>query len=146
MACASCIYISFIHLTDRPIHPFIPRPTTPHTQVSDRTFKGMLDHKMGGKTILPGMFFVEMALEASNAFPVTLANVEFKSMLRIPVASKGEQPLLVGLNFKDVKVRPCYCRSMHAHLVLSHDPAAPQLIHPPITPPPTHRTRSAPSR
>lgn len=64
--------------------------------------------QMGGKTILPGMFFVEMALEASHAFPCTLANVEFKSMLRIPVASKGEQPLLVGLNFKDVKVS-CAC-------------------------------------
>lgn len=105
-------------------------------EVSDRTFKGMLDHKvrwwtgsctshhrtrltyvwappharthqnkqMGGKTIVPGMFFVEQALEASHTFPVTLANVEFKSMLRIPVASKGEQALLCGLAFQDVKV------------------------------------------
>lgn len=33
-------------------------------QVSDRTFKGMMDHRMGGACILPGTFFVEMALEA----------------------------------------------------------------------------------
>lgn len=72
-------------------------------EVSDRTFKGMLGHRMGGKTILPGMFFVEMALEASRTYPVTLANVEFKAMCRIPVASKGEIPSMIGLTFSDVK-------------------------------------------
>ena len=86
-------------------------------EVSDRTFKSMLDHRMGGKTILPGMFFVEMALEASHAYPVTLANVDFKAMCRIPVASKGEVPSLVALTFQDVKedvrsfeVRSAPCR------------------------------------
>jgi len=72
-------------------------------EVSDRTNKSMLDHRMGGKTILPGMFFVEMALEASHTTPVTLANVEFKSMCRIPVASKGEVPSMLGLTFKEIK-------------------------------------------
>lgn len=108
--------------------------------MSDRTFKGMLDHKMGGKTIVPGMFFVEMALEASHTFPVTLANVEFKSMLRIPVASKGEQPLLVGLKFSDVKVSFVACTR------LTLEVHARQPAHAWAPPQTTPRTTSAPSR
>lgn len=71
------------------------------SEVSDKTYKKMCDHKMGGQAILPGMFFVEMALEAAGGFPCTLTNVEFKSMLKIPMASQGDTGALLGLNFKE---------------------------------------------
>jgi acyl transferase domain-containing protein/NADPH:quinone reductase-like Zn-dependent oxidoreductase/thioester reductase-like protein/acyl carrier protein len=71
------------------------------SEVSDRTYKQMCDHKMGGQAIFPGMFFVEMVLEAVKGAPITLTNVEFKSMLKIPSASSGENPSLVALNFAE---------------------------------------------
>ena len=71
------------------------------TEASDRTYHDMTDHKMGGSAIFPGMFFVEMVLEAVKGAPVTLTNVEFKSMLKIPAASSGENPALVALNFTE---------------------------------------------
>lgn len=53
------------------------------TEVSDRTYPKMCDHVMGGKTIIPGTFFVEMALEAAGGLPITITNVEYKAMLRV---------------------------------------------------------------
>lgn len=61
----------------------------------------MCDHKMGGNAIFPGMFWVEMVLQAVKGYPVTLTNVEFKSMLKIPTASAGENPALIALKFQD---------------------------------------------
>ena len=71
------------------------------TEASDRTYKHMTDHKMGGSAIFPGMFFVEMVLEAVKGAPVTLTNVEFKSMLKIPASSSGENPALIALSFTE---------------------------------------------
>jgi acyl transferase domain-containing protein/NADPH:quinone reductase-like Zn-dependent oxidoreductase/thioester reductase-like protein/acyl carrier protein len=71
------------------------------SEVSDRTYKQMCDHKMGGQAIFPGMFFVEMVLEAVKGTPITLTDVEFKSMLKIPSASSGENPSLIALNFAE---------------------------------------------
>jgi len=71
-------------------------------EVCDRTFKSMMDHKMGGQEILPGCFYVEMALEATG-LPCALTNVEFKSMCKIPRSSSGNPPTLVSISFKDVE-------------------------------------------
>lgn len=71
-------------------------------EVCDRTFKPMMDHKMGGQEILPGCFYVEMALEAVG-LPCTLSNVEFKSMCKIPRTSVGQTPTLVQVALKDVE-------------------------------------------
>lgn len=69
-------------------------------ELSDRTCKVMLDHKMGGQEIIPGMFFVEMVLEVSK-LPCTLTNLELKSMCRIPHASAGEVPSLISLELAE---------------------------------------------
>jgi hypothetical protein len=61
----------------------------------------MCDHVMGGQTIIPGSFFLEMALEAAGGLPVTITNIEYKGMLRIPLASKGEQPLYTYLTINE---------------------------------------------
>ena len=71
-------------------------------EVCDRTFKPMMDHKMGGQEILPGCFYVEMVLEAVG-MPCTLSNVEFKSMCKIPRTSVGQTPTLVQVVLKEVE-------------------------------------------
>jgi len=71
-------------------------------EVCDRTFKPMMDHKMGGQNILPGCFYVEMALEAVG-LPCTLSNVEFKSMCKIPKTGMGQTSTLVQLALKEVE-------------------------------------------
>ena len=93
-------------------------------EASDRTYKPMTDHKMGGQAIFPGMFWVEMVLEAAKGFPVTLTNVEFKSMLKIPSASTGETPALIALNFKDEQddVRSFVVRSCPSREKWDEDP------------------------
>ena len=35
------------------------------------------------QAIVPGAFYLEMVLEANRKLPVTLANIEFKSMLYV---------------------------------------------------------------
>ena len=69
-------------------------------QVSDRTFKSMTDHVMGGKKILPGTFFVEMAVEALG-LPCALVDVNFKTMSTIPRATADESPANVLLQIGD---------------------------------------------
>ena len=71
-------------------------------EVCDRTFKPMMDHKMGGQEILPGCFYVEMAIEAVG-LPCTLTNVEFKSMCKIPKTSANQTTTLVSLGLKEVE-------------------------------------------
>lgn len=56
---------------------------------------------MGGKTLIPGSFFLEMALEAAGGLPITITNIEYKSMLRIPMASKGELPVSTFLTMHE---------------------------------------------
>jgi len=56
---------------------------------------------MGGQTIIPGSFFLEMAIEASGSLPVTITNIEYKAMLKIPMASKGEQPVFCYLTINE---------------------------------------------
>lgn len=70
----------------------LTQPTHPRTYQTKQ---------MGGNAIFPGMFWVEMVLQAVKGYPVTLTNVEFKSMLKIPVASAGENPALIALKFQD---------------------------------------------
>ena len=60
----------------------------------------MTDHVMGGKKILPGTFFVEMAVEALG-LPCALVDVNFKSMCMIPRASADESPVNVILHIND---------------------------------------------
>lgn len=93
-------------------------------EVSDRTYKKMTDHKMGGAAIFPGMFFVEMVLEALKGTPVTLTNVEFKSMLKIPASSTGEPPALVALSFAEQQddVRTFLVRSCPSRERWDEDP------------------------
>lgn len=70
---------------DRAIYGSTHHHLLPPTQVSDRTYKSMCDHIMGGKRIIPGSFFSEMALEAGGGLPLTITNVEYRSMLRVSV-------------------------------------------------------------
>lgn len=73
----------------------------PGSSVDDACFFGRMmiwphinvDVNLLPSHLYPGAFFVEMALEAAGGLPVTLTNLEFKQMLRIPLASKGETPL-----------------------------------------------------
>ena len=94
------------------------------TEGSDRTYKHMCDHKMGGSAIFPGMFWVEMVLEAVKGAPITLTNVEFKSMLKIPAASSGENPALIALNFTEEQdgVRSFVVRSCPSREKWDEDP------------------------
>ena len=50
------------------------------------------------QAIVPGAFYLEMVLEANRKLPVTLANIEFKSMLYVPLGSQGESPAVVCMN------------------------------------------------
>jgi acyl transferase domain-containing protein len=54
-------------------------------EVSDRTCPHLLEHKIDGKGVVPGAFFLEMVVEAAGGLPLTLADVEFKSMLSVPM-------------------------------------------------------------
>lgn len=95
-------------------------------ELSDRTMKPLADHVMGGNKIAPGMFYVEMALEAVG-LPCTLTNVEFKSMCKIPAAaSEGEAPTTVLLSLRPsegvdhssaflVKSHPTFVRAEARH-------------------------------
>jgi acyl transferase domain-containing protein len=74
-------------------------------EVCDRTFKPMMDHKMGGQEILPGTMYVEMAIEAVGV-PCTLTNVEFKSMCKIPRTSAGDISTLVSLVLREAEGNP----------------------------------------
>lgn len=66
-------------------------------EISSATSSTMADHVMGGEAILPGMYFVEAALESvmqgNHSQGAILSNVSFDSVCHIPDRSKGGETL-----------------------------------------------------
>ena len=85
-------------------------PLRTRVQISAATCPLMLDHMMGGNTILPGMYYVEAVLEAislreRNFNGVTLSDVSFDAICPIPDRNKGSSPLVLMVNLsKDLGV------------------------------------------
>jgi acyl transferase domain-containing protein len=85
-------------------------PIRTRVQISSATCPLMLDHMMGGNTILPGMYYVEAALEAirfreEKFNGATLSDVSFDAICPIPDRNKGSNPLVLMVNLsKDIGV------------------------------------------
>jgi len=92
--------VEFGHYTAGPIagYKIGGRDGPHHVELSEKTFKQMTDHKMGGQEIAPGTFYVEMVLEATG-LPCTLTNVDFKSMCKIPYVSQGASSTVLNIVF-----------------------------------------------
>ena len=100
------------------------------SEISQATCPTMMSHVMGGKAILPGMFFVEAVLEAwcfgkDPDSAVVMEDVAFESMCPIPNRSKDQNAtkLLVrklpqakhGLNHFVVESKPMFGDETTAH-------------------------------
>lgn len=72
-------------------------PRVVEVEVSDRTFGQMLGHAIGGKSIVPGAFWTELAIEAFGGCRISLVDVEFKNMLAVPSTKAGQFPAIVRL-------------------------------------------------
>lgn len=64
-------------------------------EISRATSSSMAEHVMGGQALLPGMYFVEAAIEASGVQHqdcLSISDVEFHEMCPIPDRARNEDP------------------------------------------------------
>lgn len=64
-------------------------------EISRATSSSMADHVMGGQALLPGMYFIEAAIEAwgmRHEDCLTMSDVEFHEMCPIPDRTKNQDP------------------------------------------------------
>jgi len=49
------------------------------------------------QAVIPGAFYMEMALEVYGKLPVTIADIDFKAAQYVPRGSSGEPPVLLSV-------------------------------------------------